>query len=154
VRSHYFRRRAAFPLHFVVFFPFSLSGPQFAPFHSFTHILLSGTPIDAPSSPTRSTSKHLPIPTIYFNFKRSKCADLVILFFLSFWSFSYDPGLRLTISLRLYILEVSTFPSPPSFSVLNGRIDCFHFYVPCFCFMYFCFYFLLFHCMFWDASHT
>uniref|UniRef100_A0A2N9HP20 Aminotransferase-like plant mobile domain-containing protein n=1 Tax=Fagus sylvatica TaxID=28930 RepID=A0A2N9HP20_FAGSY len=47
--------RAAFPLHFVVFFPFSLSGPHFAPLHSFAHILLSGTPIDAPSSPTRST---------------------------------------------------------------------------------------------------
>ena len=50
-------------------------------FYSFTHILLSGTPIDALFSPTRSTSKHLPIPTIYFSFKRSKCADLVILFF-------------------------------------------------------------------------
>uniref|UniRef100_A0A2N9ES65 Aminotransferase-like plant mobile domain-containing protein n=2 Tax=Fagus sylvatica TaxID=28930 RepID=A0A2N9ES65_FAGSY len=47
--------RAAFPLHFVAFFPFSLSGPHFAPLHSFAHILLSGTPIDAPSSPTRST---------------------------------------------------------------------------------------------------
>uniref|UniRef100_A0A2N9HWW9 Uncharacterized protein n=1 Tax=Fagus sylvatica TaxID=28930 RepID=A0A2N9HWW9_FAGSY len=54
-RSHYFRPRAAFPLHFVVFFPFSLSGPHFAPLHSFAHILLSGTPIDVPSSPTRST---------------------------------------------------------------------------------------------------
>ena len=56
-------------------------------FYSFTHILLSGTPIDAPFSLTRSTSKHLPIPTIYFSFKRSKCADLVILFFVSFGLF-------------------------------------------------------------------
>ncbi len=56
-------------------------------FCSFTHILLSGTPIDKPFSPTRSTSKHLPIPTVYFRFKRSECADLVILFFMSFCLF-------------------------------------------------------------------
>jgi hypothetical protein len=80
-------RRAAFPLHFVAFFPFSLSGPHFAPFHSSAHILLSGTLIDAPSSPTRSTSKPLSIPTIYFSFKRSKCADWVILFLCLFGLF-------------------------------------------------------------------
>ena len=56
-------------------------------FCSFVHILLFETPIDEPFSPTRSTSKHLPIPTIYFSFKRSECADLVILFFMSFCLF-------------------------------------------------------------------
>ena len=68
------------------FFLFALWTPL-RPLCSFTHILLSGTPIDAPFSPTRSTSKHLPIPTIYFSFKRSKCADMVILFFVSFGLF-------------------------------------------------------------------
>ena len=68
------------------FFLFALWTPL-RPLCFFTHILLSGTPIDAPFSPTRSTSKHLPIPTIYFSFKRSKCADMVILFFVSFGLF-------------------------------------------------------------------
>ena len=52
--------------------------------------------------------------------------------FCVFWSFSHDPGLRSTISFRLRVLQVSTFPSPPSFSILNGRIICFLFYVLCF----------------------
>ena len=86
-RSHHIMRHATFPFHSVFFFPFSLSGPHFAIFCSFVHILLSGTPIDEPFSPTRSTSKHLPIPTILFSFKRSECADLVILSFMSFCLF-------------------------------------------------------------------
>jgi hypothetical protein len=80
-------RCAPFRSHFVPFSPFSLSGPHFALSCSFTHILPSKTPIDAPFSPTRSTSKHLHIPTIYFSFKRSKCVDMVILLFASFGLF-------------------------------------------------------------------
>jgi hypothetical protein len=89
-------RRAPFPFHFVPFSPFSLSGPHFAPLRTFTYILLSGTPIDEPFSPTRSTSKHLPILTILFSFKRSECVDLVILFFMSFCLFLViqDPNRR------------------------------------------------------------
>ena len=64
------RSARPFSLIFVLFLPFSPSGPHFAPVYSFAHILLSGTPIDNPSSPTRSTSKHLPIVTILFSFKR------------------------------------------------------------------------------------
>ena len=52
--------------------------------------------------------------------------------FCVFWSFSHDPGLQSTISFRLRVLQVSTFPSPSSFSILNGRIICFLFYVLCF----------------------
>lgn len=69
-RSHRKTCCATFQPHFVLFFPFSPSGPHFAPSYSFAHILLSGTPIDDPFSPTRSTSKHLPILTIIFSFKR------------------------------------------------------------------------------------
>jgi hypothetical protein len=81
-------KRAARPFVLIssFFFPFRSLDPL-RPLCSFTHILLSGTPIDAPFSPTRSTSKHLPIPTIYFSFKRSKCADMVILFFVPFGLF-------------------------------------------------------------------
>ena len=86
-RPHLKTRRATFQPHSVLFFPFSLSGPHFASSYSFAHILLSGTSIDNPFSPTRSTSKHLPILTILFSFNRLECADLVILFFMSFYLF-------------------------------------------------------------------
>ena len=86
-RSHYKLCRTPFRLSFRPFLSLFALWTPLRPFCSFTHILLSGTPIDAPFSPTRSTSKHLPIPTIYFSFKRSKCADLVILFFMSFCLF-------------------------------------------------------------------
>ena len=42
------------------------------------------------------------------------------------------PGLRLTRRFRLRAPRVSTFPSLPFILVLNGWIDCFLFYVPCF----------------------
>ena len=69
-RPHFYLRRATLRPHFVLFPFFFLSGPHFAPSYSFTHILLSRTPIDEPFSPTRSTSKHLSILTIFFSFKR------------------------------------------------------------------------------------
>ena len=145
--------RCAFSLSFrPFFFLFALWTPL-RPLCSFAHILLSGTPIDVPLSSTRSTSKHLPIPTIYFSFKRSKCADMVALFFCVFWSFSHDPGLWLTISFRLRILQVSTFPSPPFFSVLNGRIICCLFYVLCFFLVHFCFYFRALLYVLWCITH-
>ena len=95
-RSHYKLCRTPFRLSFRPFLSLFALWTPLRPFCSFTYILLSGTPIDAPFSPTRSTSKHLPIPTIYFSFKRSKCADLVILFFMSFCLFLMiqDPDRR------------------------------------------------------------
>jgi hypothetical protein len=60
------RRPLAF--HSVLFSPFSQFGPYFAPTTSFAHILRSGTPIDDLFSPTRYTSKHLPILIIFFFF--------------------------------------------------------------------------------------
>ena len=82
-------RRAARPFFFIFgfFSPFSPFGPHFTLASSFAHILQSGTPIDDPSSPTRYTSKHLPILTILFSFERSECTTLVVLFFMSFCSF-------------------------------------------------------------------
>jgi hypothetical protein len=140
-------RRTARPFFFIFgfFSPFSPFGSHFAPTSSFAYILQSGTPIDDPSSPTHYTSKHLPILTILFSFERLECAALVVPFFMSFCFFSYDPGLRLTIRFRLRVIQVSTFPSLPSFSVLNGQIDCslfmsfvsfpFFFVHSCFCFL-------------------
>ena len=64
-----------------------------------------------------------------------------------FLLFSCDPGLRSTIRFRLRVIQVSTVPSLPSFSVLNGQIDCslfmsfvsfpFFFVHFCFCFLWF-----------------
>ena len=82
-------KRVARPFFFIFSFfsSFSPFGPHFAPAFSFAHILQSETSIDDLSSPTRYTSKHLPILTIFFSFERSKCATLVVLFFMSFCSF-------------------------------------------------------------------
>ena len=74
--------------------------------------------------------------------------------FSVFWSFSHDPGLRLTISFRLHVPQVSTFPSPPFFSVLNGRIICFLFYVLCFFLVHFCFYFRALLFVLWCITHS
>jgi hypothetical protein len=41
-----------------------------------------------------------------------------------FLLFSCDPGLRLTIRLRLRVIQISTFQSLSFFSVLNGWIGC------------------------------
>ena len=130
---------------------------NFAPAFSFAHILQSRTPIDDLSSPTRYTSKHLPILTIFFSFERSKCATLVILFFMSFCSFlAIQAGLQSTIHLRLRVTQVSTFLSLPSFSVLNGRIDCSLFMSFAFslCTSSFVSFYSTCHCMFWVTSHT
>ena len=70
VRSLHKLRRAPFCLSFRPFLSLLTLWTPLRPFCSFTHILLSGTPIDAPFSPTRSTSKHLSILTIYFSFER------------------------------------------------------------------------------------
>jgi hypothetical protein len=82
-------KRAARPFFFIFgfFSPFSPSGPHFTPISSFAHILLSRTSIDDPSSPTRSTSKHLLIPTLLSSFEQLECATLVILLFMSFCFF-------------------------------------------------------------------
>ena len=74
-------------------------------------------------------------------------------FFLSFFSLdptsplltllliSDHPGLRLTNHFRLRALQVSTFPSLPSFSVLNGRIVTSLFLCYPLFLVYLCFYF-------------
>ena len=82
-------RRAARPFFFIFafFLHFSPFGPHFTPAFSFAHISRSRTPIDDSSSPTCSTSKHLPILTILFSFELLECAALVILFLMSFCSF-------------------------------------------------------------------
>ena len=79
MRSYFKSGRLAFLLHFSLFLFSFLFGPHFASATSFAHILRSGTPIDDPSSPTRHTSKHLPILTILFSFEWLECATLVAL---------------------------------------------------------------------------
>ena len=152
-RSHHIMRRTTFPFHSVLFFPFSLSGPHLAIF-ALLFIscypglrLTSRFPLCAPrvsifpSLPFISTLNGLNVLNWLFSF--------LCLFVFFLWSRTLidDPSSPT----RPIGKHLST---PTFFSVLNSRIDCFLFYVPCFCFVHLCFYFLRCHCMFWNTLHS
>ena len=124
---HHAARRVMMPRAFLVLFAPRDSSAPFRPFSFlfslwtplrlfcfFTHILLSRTPIDAPFSPTRSTSKHLSISTIngiYFS-TRPISTIFWVLFLISINFGSYSFARPVWMTLRIF----------PIFPDKNGKI--------------------------------